>query len=333
MRKGEDPSFTLHRTLILALQDHGVEISQLLEEADISLQAMEDFTYRIPYEQFERLFHDTIEKTGNPAFALHMGAVIRPEAFGLFGYTALSCSTYGECLQTMVRYKKLIDFEIVHLSKQGSTHFVQFIPYNPLSSIVPLLVEANFAFFLCFGRWATHQSFSPLSAEFQYALPEHVSEYERIFQCSLSFNQPHNILSFSEEVWQMPLVSNNLLLKPLVFQQADQLLAQIDPGGRISDQVTHWLLSTDQIPLFTLEAVAEKLNMSPRSLQRHLTEEGVLFRDLVSDARKRRALNYLKLTKLTVAEIAFLLGFSQVSSFHRSFKRWTGMTVGEWRAS
>jgi AraC-like DNA-binding protein len=75
-----------------------------------------------------------------------------------------------------------------------------------------------------------------------------------------------------------------------------------------------------------LARVAAKLAMSPRSLQRHLEEEGAVFKALVDDTRLRFALGYLRDRGHTLTEIAFLLGYSEVSALNRAFKRWTGVT-------
>ena len=81
-----------------------------------------------------------------------------------------------------------------------------------------------------------------------------------------------------------------------------------------------------------LEAVAGALKMSPRSLQRHLGEEGVSFRALVEDARQELALEYVRDVRRPLGEIAFLLGYTELSPFLRAFKRWTGKTPSGFRA-
>jgi AraC-like DNA-binding protein len=80
-----------------------------------------------------------------------------------------------------------------------------------------------------------------------------------------------------------------------------------------------------------LSRVTKKTPMSPRTLQRRLKERDVIFKELVDDTRRRFALGYLKDRKHTLTQIAFLLGYSEVSAFNRAFKRWTGSTPLEHR--
>jgi AraC-like DNA-binding protein len=73
--------------------------------------------------------------------------------------------------------------------------------------------------------------------------------------------------------------------------------------------------------------------MSSRSLQRHLRSDGTSHRDLVAEIRRDLAMRYLAERRIAIGEVAFLLGFSEVSAFHRAFKRWTGATPAEYRRS
>jgi AraC-like DNA-binding protein len=80
-----------------------------------------------------------------------------------------------------------------------------------------------------------------------------------------------------------------------------------------------------------LSAVARALGQSPRSLRRHLASEGTSFQRLVEQIRSELAAQHLQDPRLTVSEIAFLVGFSELSPFLRAFRRWTGLTPGEYR--
>jgi AraC-like DNA-binding protein len=82
-----------------------------------------------------------------------------------------------------------------------------------------------------------------------------------------------------------------------------------------------------------LAAIAAKLHMSARSLQRRLQSEGTSFAEVLSDMRRDMALRYLRDPRIYIGEVAFLLGFLDVTAFHRAFKRWTGSTPAEYRRS
>lgn len=81
----------------------------------------------------------------------------------------------------------------------------------------------------------------------------------------------------------------------------------------------------------SLVRVAKKVALSPRTLQRRLNEYGVDFKKLTDDTRRRFAMKYLKDRNNTLTQIAFLLGYSEVSAFNRAFKRWTGSTPLKYR--
>ena len=81
----------------------------------------------------------------------------------------------------------------------------------------------------------------------------------------------------------------------------------------------------------TLDRLARRLHMSARTLHRRLAEESTTFRQVVSEVRQELAERHLREGKLAIAEIAFLLGFSEASAFHRAFKRWTGLSPQKYR--
>ena len=80
-----------------------------------------------------------------------------------------------------------------------------------------------------------------------------------------------------------------------------------------------------------LERVAKDIGMSTRSLTRHLAEAGTSFGEILQELRKKLALRYLREETLSLTEIAFLLGYGDVSSFTHGFKRWTGSTPARFR--
>jgi AraC-like DNA-binding protein len=78
--------------------------------------------------------------------------------------------------------------------------------------------------------------------------------------------------------------------------------------------------------------IADRLHLSERTLRRRLQAEGTRHKKLVEEIRQELATRYLESSDLGVADIAFLLGFSQAAAFNRAFRRWTGKTPGEYRA-
>jgi AraC-like DNA-binding protein len=109
-----------------------------------------------------------------------------------------------------------------------------------------------------------------------------------------------------------------------------QRLERIPPTNALSHRVRH-LVAAELSNGVDSDAVARKLHMSRRTLHRQLASEGTSFKKEVDDLRRELATQYLAERRMAIAEIAFLLGFSEASAFHRAFKRWNGSTPAECR--
>jgi AraC-like DNA-binding protein len=133
---------------------------------------------------------------------------------------------------------------------------------------------------------------------------------------------------------ERPVVKADPALSHLIERHAEALLAALPPPTQTAaDRVRRILSSALRDGDATLAGAARKLKMSERSLQRRLADEGVTFDALLDEIRRDLALRYLADAKIAVAEVAYLLGYSEPSPFHRAFKRWTGRTPSEMRRS
>jgi AraC-like DNA-binding protein len=113
-------------------------------------------------------------------------------------------------------------------------------------------------------------------------------------------------------------------LHRLLRGYADAALERLPAASSATGRVLQALKDELQGGRPTLATIAKKVAMSPRTLNRRLAEEGLVFSSLRDSLRKELAESYLRHGSMTVAEVSYLLGFSQPSAFHRAFKRWTG---------
>lgn len=136
---------------------------------------------------------------------------------------------------------------------------------------------------------------------------------------------------FSPEYLSMPIVQNRDSLRQFLKTAPYQLLVTTLDDS-LSARVEAMLGKDFSRSLPTAEEVARQLGLSLSSFRRKLREEGASFQGIKDRCRQQAALTYLQSPALTIAEVAELLGFEEVSAFHRCFKRWTGQTPGQYRA-
>jgi AraC-like DNA-binding protein len=152
-----------------------------------------------------------------------------------------------------------------------------------------------------------------------------------MFGCDIEFNAQRNALIVDEEVLEIPLRQPDPGLLQNLTQQAESMMDEIKQKKTIVLQVRAVLRRLMEYELPRKEKVAEALNMTERTLQRRLQEAGTGYQNLLDDIRRETAIECLTTTHVAINEIASNLGFSEVRSFHRRFKSWTGHAPGEYR--
>jgi AraC-like DNA-binding protein len=173
---------------------------------------------------------------------------------------------------------------------------------------------------------------TPLRVEFSHAVPSNLSEHRRIFRAPLLFDRPRAALVLPLRVLELPLHGANPGLCTVLERQVSELLADLPGTETVVDRVKRLIVGELSGGEPSAEVVARKMRATPRTLHRWLTAEGTSYREILDGLRRNLALRYLTEDRLAIGEAAYLLGFSEASAFHRSFKRWTGKTPAQYRS-
>jgi AraC-like DNA-binding protein len=157
-----------------------------------------------------------------------------------------------------------------------------------------------------------------------------------VFGTTPRFGAPANALELDRAELERPLPAADATLSRIIERHAEALLAaRPEPRAAMGQRVRHALVGLlgqgDGEREVSLAAIARRLGTSERSLQRHLADEGITFDALYEELRRELAVRYLADRSMAIAEVAYLLGYSEPSAFHRAFKRWTGATPAEAR--
>jgi AraC-like DNA-binding protein len=269
--------------------------------------------------------------SGNPAIGLDMVRQVRPAALNVVGYALMSSCNLKEGFARLVRYQRIIA-EGADLDFQPCAEGYR-LSLTILGDRLPPArqsAEGSLAGCLTFCRWLSGTMLRPLEVSFQGPAPDDLEPYRQLFQAPLRFNAQRYALLFRQADVEMPLPTANEALAQLHDRFAGEYLS------RFAD--TRVLHRTRQILCRLLpqgeprrEIVAQALCLSERTLQRRLQEEGSTFQQLLDDTRRDLAVQHLAQPDLAPLEIAYLLGFADPSNFYRAFKRWFGMTPGEYR--
>lgn len=281
-----------------------------------------------------RLWDEVVRLTGDADFGVHLAEwVVRfPEDhFDVLAFAVRSSPTLGEHYRLAGRYIRLIH-EGVYLSLEEEGEVARLVHGHIPEQIGPRHpVEGMLALMLLMGRRTTGEDLVPQEVRFSHARPERVSELERIFGAPVCHGCPRNELVLARELLERPQRHAELGLLAMLNRQLDRMLAELPERRSFEETVKRCMM--DELPERepVVATVAARLHMSPRSLQRRLQREGTSFAAVLGELRRDLALRYLGDRRLSIREVSFLLGFVDVTAFHRAFKRWTESTPAEYR--
>ena len=320
------------------LTRRGVDRAKLLERVRLSPSLLAQRDQRIAASTYLELLGHGVRLTGDEQLGLHLGEAVRPGYYGVLGYLIMSCATLADALHRQARYAALVgNLGQVGLDDEPPRAGLEPQVAHSWQPLLPQqqrqLSEETLAGWVTFGHWISGLDIPPTEVRFQHAAPADTAEYHRIFRCPVLFDQADNALVFAKRLLATPLGQADAQVRLMLDAYADRLLGEIQQGHSVLDRAR--LELSRQLPEVgaDLQQIAARLALSPRTLQRRLREAGLSFNQLVDETRQQLVLHYLRDPALELAEIAFLVGFSEPGSLARAFRRWTGQSPGEYRRS
>lgn len=280
---------------------------------------------RIPLADWIVLLDEIAQVDPRPALGLHIGEQIQPRHAGIMGYIGLSCDSLGEAFLRFERFHRLVyDGNPAAMAIHGDVVSLSW----GIEHGVPgqLADETGIAAFTTMVRRLVRHPLPLTAINFVNPAPADLRPYEAFFGCPVTFGGTLTCITFPTPYLMLPVAHSDPGLRTLLENQAEALLRALPSGQAFPTELKAALARSLHEGEPTLEHVAQRLAMSPRTLQRRLAELDLSFQHLLDRTRAELARGYLLEGNLTLSEIALLLGYSEQSAFNRAFKRWTGQT-------
>ena len=272
-----------------------------------------------------------------PALGLEIGEFMEPEHAGVLAWLALSCDTVGELVDQLLRFHSLMwqGFD-VRLEEQADRVSLFWTPQqatpSALLDLARLGYETGIAGILQMLRILCGTDHSPLAVTLLGAPPAQVAPYRAFFGCPVTFSERTSSMTFACSLLQQPLAARDQVLHRLLARQASARQRAISARDRFLIDFQRALGRALDRGVPSLEQVAADLAMSRATLQRRLQGRDLTFQQALDSIRFELARMYLEDPRVSLAEVAQLLSFSEQSAFTRAFRRWSGRTPGEFRA-
>jgi len=315
------------RALVEACGRLGVDTEALLREVGIERRTLEDPDARLQNSEAGALWAKAYELSGDPVLSLHAAEACPLGAYKVIDYMAASARTVGEAFRYAARYFKLINTAVsLPIDESGDPVTFDVAGEGGPTDVSRAYAEYCLAAFVLHVRAATGVAFGLRRVTFTHLPPPDIREHERIFGCPVRFEAEHNRLVLDRSAWETPTSGAHSGVLGVLIEHADLLLSRLPRGPELVERTRRAIGQRLRGGDPSLESVARELAMSERSLQRHLRELGYSYNALADEVREATARLYLEQPDIALAEIGYLLGFADQSTFNRAFKRWTGCT-------
>ncbi len=315
------------------LTAYGVDADAVFREAGLNPDALKDPNARYPVTSMIGLWRLASTRTQDPCFGLTAASFWHPTTWHALGYSWLASTTLEEAMGRLTRYSGMItDAALISLEERARHFRLTIMPRHAQIDPPGVLMDAVLATVVHMCRVSYGQAFKPLRVDFVHDGQGCRGERRSFFAAPVHYSKRENTLLLPKGALRRRLATANTVLARTNDRIIADYLAQLGKGGTVMRVKTKLI---DHLPsgAVTEEAIAQSLHMSLRTLQRKLGEEGTTYKRLLEETRRTLAERYIEDASLTLSEITYLLGFSEASSFSRSFKRWTGLTPSLYRDS
>lgn len=268
---------------------------------------------------------ESVAREANPYIGLDMGDSLEVSDFGVMGHAMAASATVGDALNLLSRYLYVLSHSNTIRLDVGED---QVVCTYAVTILQPNLVRQDAEFAMSFIaksiRSLSGKRFAPRQVEFSHGLFAEARRHQKFFDSDVLFDRRENRMHFSRQVLQYPvLTSDPGLLEALVYFLNSRLQLRSEEED-LQAKVEHLITVSLSEGLPDLNGVARQLGMSGRTLQRKLADKNLVFSEMLEAISRSIAREYILHSDYSVTDIAMMLGYTDLSSFSRAYKRWTG---------
>jgi len=310
----------------------GMDPRRIFTDAGIDTDAMQDPHHRFDSDQLSMLWNVITAATGNEAVALESQENPRPAMLDLLTYTMMTAPTMRAALHRFIRYIRIVS-DAASFAMEADARGGEWLRLFITGSSLPV-PRQRFEFVLItilnVCRWIAGRTINPIGIELTHEEPGSTQAHARAFAGPLRFSAASNGILFAAADLDAPLPASNPRLAEVHERYAAEFLQQMDKDkltSRVRELIVRSLPDGDP----PRAAAAAALNISERTLQRRLQDEGTSFQQLLDDTRRDLARQFLAQEQIVLGQVAFMLGFADQSTFCRACQRWFATSPGQYR--
>lgn len=309
----------------------GMDVDTLLSHVGIEAELLNQPKARISPEQYTR-FIKMLWMVTQDEHAGFSSQARRLGSFAIMCQFIIHAKTLGEALERSVQFYRLFgDDWFVHVERDK--HEARFVPHIPLKDDPNhFMTESMLMIWHGLASWLIDRRIPLERVNFQYSRPEQADEYDALFFAPvMQFDANRTEVIFAVDYLDLPIRQTEDSLEEFLKSAPAQLLVNFKNTNSLTSRIRDVLKSHIGEEMPTLNDVASMLYLSPQTLRRRLASEGKSYQGVKDALRRDAAIHLLLQPRLTLEDVAQQVGFSETSTFHRAFKKWTGVTPGLYR--
>ena len=308
-----------------------VDRAALLRTAGIDAAAPPDPAFMISDERYYDMIEAIAVQIDATDLPLRTGASMRCDDYGALGLAWKAAPDLIGSFSRVARFARLWTSVVeYHYKTDGDLTVYTLEREGPARLGLHLSNEASLASGVALAREVSTQPFAPVEVHFQHQAPNSTQAHETYFGCPVRFNAGQNALIMSTAALSVPNRLGDEGITCFLLTHLEAALSQVPDDtlkSRTKEAIARAL--SDGLPKMT--DIALGLGLSARSFHRRLSDHGLTFQSLTDETRRELAEGLLRDDTYSLADIAFLSGFSDQSAFTRAFKRWVGMPPAQYR--
>ena len=315
------------------IDSHGGNAETVLHRAGIDVSWLTDPTLPLDLAAYVQMMEESAAQTGNGNFGLWYGQQFQPQNLGLIGGITLAAPTLLSALEALAGLFPYHQ-QVTHTAFREAGGMVA-LEYRILDGAILARrqdAELTMGMFVNVLRAVFGPTWAPEEVHFEHPRPEQAQEHARAFQAPLHWGQRTNALIFKRPAEDIAMPGADIKqmdrLRRQLLHAAHGSAGEVPLIRRVQAEIRSRVV--DGTPY--IEDVADALDIRRWTLQRALADEGVSFSDMVEQVRHQLARLYVQQTHVPIADIAFLLGYSEISAFSRAFTRWFDRSPRQFRA-
>jgi AraC-like DNA-binding protein len=323
MSMTEGKGYAIDTTWRTLLRDLGVAPADVLRRAGLPDDLLAQPSVRLPASAYYGLWNAIEQEVGDPLLPLRLCEAVRAESFSPPLFAALCSPDLLVAARRIGRYKALIGpirFTVAETADVVTIEMAWPGTIPPPASLVVM----ELLFCVTLARMGTRAPIRPIGVT-TLLTPEPRDAYAAFLGTPILRGPAHRVI-FERADALRPFLTANDALWAAFEPELRRRLSDLEEHASTIERVRAVLLEGLPGGVISVEAVAAKLALSKRTLQRRIEAEGSSFAAILAQTREALARHYLRKTSLPAAEIAFLVGFGETASFYRAFRAWTGTT-------